>query len=71
MVRTPRIDARKISSVIERYGYKMIRQRGSHRIYENSDGIRVVLPVHSGAIIHPKIVTTISRDTGIPIEEFS
>ncbi len=39
-------------------------------MYQNADGIRVVLPIHSGAVIHPKILNTISRDTGIPLEEF-
>jgi predicted RNA binding protein YcfA (HicA-like mRNA interferase family) len=31
--------------------------------------IRVTVPIHSGKIIHPKILNKISEDTGIPPDE--
>ena len=71
MRKTPRIDARRVSQVLEKHGYITVRQSGSHKIYKNPEGIRVTLPVHSGKIIHPKILNKISEDTGIPLEEFS
>lgn len=71
MSKTPRTDARKVSQVLEKHGYEAVRQSGSHKIYKNTEGIRVTLPVHSGKIIHPKIINKISEDTGIPLEEFS
>ena len=40
------------------------------RMYKNADGIRVTLPIHSGKIIHPKILLKIAEDTGIPLDEF-
>lgn len=35
-------------------GFELIRSKGSHRIYRK-DEIRVVIPFHSGKILHPKI----------------
>lgn len=36
-------------------GFKADRQKGSHRIYTKNN-IRIVIPHHSGKILHPKIV---------------
>jgi predicted RNA binding protein YcfA (HicA-like mRNA interferase family) len=36
-------------------GFKMIRSKGSHRIYLKR-GRRVVVPFHTGQTLHPKIV---------------
>ncbi len=35
-----------------------IRSQGSHRIYLK-DNIRVVIPFHSGKILHPKIINQV------------
>lgn len=70
MSRTPRVDARKVSLVLEKQGYEIVRQSGSHRIFRNQEGIRVTLPVHSGKIIHPKILNKIAEDTGIALDKF-
>ena len=51
MSRTPRVDAMKVSGVLEKHGYLLIRQSGSHRIYKNSEGIRITLPIHSGCVL--------------------
>ena len=70
MSRTPRVDARKVARVLEKHDYAFVRQSGSHRMYKNADGLRVTLPIHSGRIIHPKILLKIAEDTGIPLDEF-
>ena len=36
-------------------GFSLIRSKGSHRIYAKGPR-RVVVPFHSGQILHPKIV---------------
>jgi len=70
MSRTPRVNAVKVSKTLEKHGYVSVRQSGSHRIYKNQEGIRVTVPIHSGKIIHPKILNKISEDTGINLDEF-
>jgi predicted RNA binding protein YcfA (HicA-like mRNA interferase family) len=41
-------------------GFKMIRSKGSHRIYLK-DNRRIVIPFHAGRILHPKIVKQVLK----------
>lgn len=66
----PRVTADKASRVLERHGFIIVRQSGSHRIYRNAAGVRVTLPMHAGATLHPRILRAILDDTGIDADEF-
>jgi len=46
----PRIKAGNIIRVLERKGFVLVRQSGSHKIYRNNEGKRVTIPYHSGKI---------------------
>lgn len=41
-------------------GFEMIRSKGSHRIYMKGDR-RVIVPFHSGRILHPKVVKQVLK----------
>jgi len=41
-------------------GYIQIRSKGSHRVYQ-LENTRVVLPFHSGKVLHPKIVQQVMQ----------
>lgn len=41
------------------HNFILDRQKGSHRIYVKN-GLRMVLPHHSGKILHPKIVKEVA-----------
>jgi predicted RNA binding protein YcfA (HicA-like mRNA interferase family) len=70
MVRLPRVTAGKVIRVLERRGFRLVRQSGSHRLYRNDEGVRVTVPYHSGKILHPKLLSRILADCGISREEF-
>lgn len=70
MTRLPRVTAERAARVLERHGFAVVRQSGSHRIYRNANGVRVTLPVHHGKVLHPRIVKTILDETGIAADEF-
>ncbi len=70
MSKVPRVNARQLIKVVEKLGFKLVRQSGSHRIYKNEDGIRLTIPYHSGKILHPKIVASVLDDTEISADEF-
>lgn len=70
MTRLPRVTAERAARVLERHGYIVIRQSGSHRIYRNSVGVRVTLPLHSGRVLHPRLMKALLEDTGIDATEF-
>ncbi|MBT6112963.1 MAG: addiction module toxin, HicA family [Candidatus Marinimicrobia bacterium] len=55
MPKQPRLKAKAAESLLFKHGFKLIRTKGSHRIYKK--GLeRIVIPFHAGKILHPKIV---------------
>ena len=65
----PRIKARDIIKILEKKGFVLVRQSGSHKIYRNNAGKRVTVPYHSNKILHPKVLKSIMRDAEISVEE--
>jgi predicted RNA binding protein YcfA (HicA-like mRNA interferase family) len=63
--RLPRLTAREVQRVLERHGFEVVRQRGSHRILRDQLGRRVTVPCHAGTIIHPKVLAAIMEDAGL------
>ena len=68
MSKLPRLTARQITTVLEKTGFSLARQSGSHMIYKNAAGKRVTVPFHASKILHPKTLKSILRDAEISIE---
>jgi len=51
----PRLTAKEAEKFLLDAGFIQIRSKGSHRVYRLED-VRVVIPFHSGKVLHPKIV---------------
>lgn len=64
----PRVTAAGIIRALERAGFFLSRQSGSHKIFKDMEGKRVTVPYHAGKIIHPKILKSILRDASLTIE---
>jgi predicted RNA binding protein YcfA (HicA-like mRNA interferase family) len=71
MPKLPRVTAREIISVLEKLGFALARQSGSHMIYKNAAGRRVTVPFHARKTLHPKLLTSILRDAGISAEDLA
>jgi predicted RNA binding protein YcfA (HicA-like mRNA interferase family) len=56
--------------VLERAGFDLTRQSGSHRIYRDINGKRVTVPYHSGTTLHPKVFKSILADAEMSVEQF-
>lgn len=65
----PRITASKLVKVLEKWGFVLVRQSGSHRIYKNKEGRRVTVPFHSKKEIHPKVLRNILADSDMTAED--
>ena len=65
----PRTTAVEIISVLEKVGFSLSRQSGSHKIYKNKEGKRVTVPYHSGKTLHPKVLKSILKDAGLTVED--
>jgi predicted RNA binding protein YcfA (HicA-like mRNA interferase family) len=68
--RLPRMTAGEVQRVLEKHGFEVVRQRGSHRILRDPLGRRVTLPHHAGKILHPKILAAIMEDAGLSVKDF-
>ena len=55
MPEQPKLTAKEAKKLLLQAGFQKVRVKGSHHIYKR-DIIRVVIPFHSGKILHPKIV---------------
>jgi predicted RNA binding protein YcfA (HicA-like mRNA interferase family) len=55
--------------VLEKAGFSLARQSGSHKIYKNSAGKRVTVPFHAAKILHPKVLKSILRDADLSLEK--
>jgi predicted RNA binding protein YcfA (HicA-like mRNA interferase family) len=69
MPKLPRLTAREIVAVLEKSGFSLARQSGSHMIYRNASGKRVTVPFHASKILHPKVLKSILRDADLSVEK--
>ena len=67
MAKLPRLTAKQIITVLEKLGFNLARQSGSHKIYKNTADKRVTVPYHDNKILHPKILKSILKDAEITI----
>jgi predicted RNA binding protein YcfA (HicA-like mRNA interferase family) len=68
--RLPRVTAADATRALEKAGFFLSRQSGSHKIYKNREGKRTTVPYHSGKILHPKVLASIIRDANLTVEKF-
>jgi predicted RNA binding protein YcfA (HicA-like mRNA interferase family) len=70
MTKLPRLTGKKMISVLQKAGSKVIRIKGSHHFVRHKDGRSTVIPVHRGEILGPGITAQILRDCELSIQEF-
>ena len=69
--RLPRVTASEIIKVLEKSGFTLVRQSGSHKIYRNNHGLRATVPYHAGKILHPKVLKSIMREAELSLEQLN
>jgi len=70
MEKLPRVTADEVIRALERAGFFLTRQSGSHKIYKNVEGKRVTIPYHAGKTLHPRVLQSILRDADLTVERF-
>ena len=65
----PRLTAQELIKALNKLGFMESRSSGSHRIYKKGSK-RIVVPFHSGKIIHPKIIKDVLTVCDISLEKF-
>ncbi len=66
----PSVKAKDFIKVIEKLGFYLDRQKGSHAIYKDNQGNRVVVPIHTGKDPKQGTLLGMIKDIGIDKEAF-
>ncbi len=69
--RMPVAKPRKVVRALQRLGFRLERQSGSHMIFVNTAGRVIPLPFHSDRDVKPGLMRRINRDCGVSPEEFA
>ena len=69
MSKLPSLTGKEIVSLLNKAGFIVERQRGSHVFLKHEDGRATVVPVHSGETIGPGLLSKILRDVEMTKEE--
>jgi predicted RNA binding protein YcfA (HicA-like mRNA interferase family) len=71
MSKLPQITANELIKILEKAGFSVIRQKGSHVFLKHSDGRTTVIPNHPGEKLDRGLLNKILRkDVQISREEF-
>ena len=71
MAKLPQMTAREVAKILEKIGFKFIRQKGSHMFFDHPDGRTTVIPNHPGEKIDRGLLNKIIKhDLQITREEF-
>ena len=70
MSRLPRMAGTKVISALKKAGFFVARIKGAHHFLRHRDGRTLVVPVLSGEVIRPTLLTKILRDCDLTKEDF-
>ena len=66
----PILKPQEVCRILEKLGFAVVRQRGSHVQYRHPDGRGTTVPLHKGRDIAPGLLRQIVKDIGLTLEEF-
>ena len=71
MSKLPLLNAREVSKILEKLGFKFKRQEGSHMFFEHEDCRTTIIPNHGGEDIDRGLLNKIIKhDLKIEREDF-
>ena len=70
MGRVPVLKPREVIGILDKLGFIMVRQRGSHKQFRHADGRNTTVPDHQGRDIAPPLLRQIADDIRLTVEEF-
>ena len=70
MSNVPSLDGRKMLKMLAKFGFEVIRIKGSHHFVRHPDGRSAVVPVHGKESIGVGLFHKILKDCEITLTEF-
>lgn len=69
MTSAPSLTGKKLLSILKKYGFEVLRVKGSHHFVRHADGRSSVVPVHAGETLGPGLLAKILRDCDLSREQ--
>ena len=69
MAKPPVLKPREVATLLERLGFRDVRQHGSHKRFRHPDGRVTTVPFHGGRDIAPSLLRKIARDIQLSVDE--
>lgn len=66
----PVLKSKQVVRLLEKHGFTMVRQRGSHQQFRHKDGRATTVPMHAGRDLSPLLLRQICRDIDMITDEF-
>jgi predicted RNA binding protein YcfA (HicA-like mRNA interferase family) len=60
----------EIATILQKLGFREVRQRGSHKQFRHPDGRVTTVPFHQGRDISPILLRQIAKDIGVTVDDF-
>jgi len=70
MSKLPILTGLEVVKILEKVGFKTVRQKGSHVFLKHQDNRTTIIPVHKGKDVDRSLLRKILRDTKISPDEF-
>ena len=70
MSNTPVLKPREVCRILEKLGFALVRQRGSHMQFRHPDGRATTVPNHPGRDVSPVLLRQIVKDIEMTVDEF-
>lgn len=71
MSKLPLLKAREFTKILEKLGFQLLRQRGSHMFFRHQDGRTTIVPNHPNEDIDRGLLNKIiKKDLNMTREEF-
>lgn len=70
MSKLPIVDAKTFERCLMKWGFRIVRQKGSHVFYKHADGRYTTLPHHKGQDISRPLIRKILNEIQISPDEF-
>lgn len=65
----PVMKPKEVVAILERLGFVMVRQKGSHQQFRHVDGRATTVPVHGSRDLSPLLLRQICKDINITTDE--
>ncbi len=69
MAKLPVLKPREVEKLLERHGFRDVRQQGSHKRFRHPDGRVTTVPFHGSRDIAPSLLRKIARDVQLSVDE--